>query len=294
MSEAIPNESEWAEHSAARLKAVWVDFAEAPPPQRAQFLKEELSRAINAIPSAHRGPYLDRLKMKFPVFAPAAAPLPSGPVPGQTVVETASCEDLIQALRTRIETMTPEEKAVLAYQLQPLLPFKKPDPVVVKVVEKVVERDTSHLPGPPSKDREALRVVLENYITLDNLGWRIWRSVAPRDTTVRSDRDLRAEAVQYLGGNAEILPQMRETLSKGRVVVGGLLAAVGGAPIRFANEFCGTFSPDNIMAEVGSREGNCWRKYADMARQEFPTPAALAFRIQRQIVMFAENAMKST
>src|SRR5271168_4478150 len=113
MNEAIPNESEWAEHSAARLKAVWVDFAEAPPPQRSKYLMEVMSQLIKPIPTAHRAPYLERLKIKFPVFAPVSAPLPAGPTPGQTVVETASFEELIQALRTRIDAMTPEEKTAL-------------------------------------------------------------------------------------------------------------------------------------------------------------------------------------
>lgn len=78
MSETILNEAEWAEYSAARLKAVWVDFAEAAPEQRAQYLKEELSRAIKPIPGGYRKNYLGRLRMKFPAFAPAAAQARAG------------------------------------------------------------------------------------------------------------------------------------------------------------------------------------------------------------------------
>ena len=284
MSETVPNESEWAEYSAARLKAVWVDFAEAPPPQRAQFLKEELSRAIKPIPGGYRKSYLERLRTKFPALASvtAAVPSPAPPEPAanMTAVETAPYEDLVRALLQRIEPMTLDEKTALAKQLKQLessLPFPKPPPVA----------ESSANP----KDREALEAALHHFMMLENLAWRIWRDIAPQ-STVRKEGDLRAEVSEYLRGKDEILPQIKETMGRNRMLIGGLLAAISGGPSKFASDFYDTFSPDNIMAVVGSNGNKCWLKYVELARQDFPIAPALNFKIRKKLAEFAENAMK--
>ncbi len=280
MSETVPNESEWAERSAARLKAVWVDFASAPPPQRAQFLKEELSRAIKPIPSGYRKNYLERLKMKFP-WAPLAAPPPAAAAANQTPVETATFEDLAAALLIRVNAMTPEEKASLAKQLEPLLPFPKPPPVVV----------APQASAGNSMDRPALETALNNFVMLDDLARKILRDIAPQ-SPVNMEGDLRTVVLTYLRDGSQHLPKLKDALSRRRKVTGGLLMAISGGPPKFANDFWGTFSPDNIMAEVGSAERRCWNKYMELAKQDFPTAAQLGFRIRRKLAEYAEEVIK--
>jgi hypothetical protein len=284
MTETVPNETEWAEYSAARLKAVWVDFAEAPPPQRAQFLKEELSRVIKPIPGSYRKNYLERLRGKFPALAPIAAPAPAEPAANTTAVETASPAEFVRALLVRIEAMTLEEKLEWVKQLKQLetsLPFPKPPPPPVAE------------PSANPRDREALEEALRNFIMLENLAWKIWSEIAPQ-ASVRKEGDLKTQALEYLGGKDAPLSQIKETMRRDRMLIGGLLAAIGVGPSRFANDFYDTFSPDNIMATVGSNGNKCWLKYVELARQDFPIAAALGFKIKKNLANFAENAMKQS
>jgi hypothetical protein len=284
MSDTVPDETEWAEYSAARLKAVWVDFAEAPPPQRAQFLKEELLRAIKPVPGSYRQNYLERLRLKFPapgvtMAAPAAPHIPA--VQG-TAVETASPEEFVKALLARVEGMPLEEKLEWVKQLEQLetsLPFPKPAPVAAVQ------------PAANPQEREALEEALRNFAMLESLAWRIWREIAPQ-SPVKKEGDLRSEALEFLGGKTETLSQMKETMKKDRMLIGGLLAAVSGGSSKFATDFYDTFSPDNITAAVGPSANRCWLKYVDLARQDFPTGSALGFKIRKNLANFAENAMK--
>ncbi len=280
MSETVPNESEWAVDLAARLKAVWVDFAEAPPSQRAQYLKEELNRAIKPIPTGYRNSYLDRLRMKFPAFAPVAAPEPVAPTDDTTPVETSPQDVLVQALLQRIGGMTPEEKAALAKQLEPALPFPKPPPPAPTPASAT-----------NSKDREALEAALSNFIVLERLAWQIWANVAPQ-SSVRREGDLSLQAAAYARGTTDILPQMKETMIRDRMVIGGLLSAISVALQRYASDFHGTYSPDNIMAECNNNERKCWTEYARLAKQDFPIASAISFKIKGYLAQYAEDVVR--
>ncbi len=281
MSETILNEAEWAEYSAARLKAVWVDFAEAAPEQRAQYLKEELSRAIKPIPGGYRKNYLGRLRMKFPAFAPAAAPARAEPADDTTPVETAPYAELVQALLLRIGAMKADEKADLARQLGPVLPFPKPAPVAAPA------------PAGHAKDREALEAALNNFAMLENLGWRIWKEMAPQGE-VKKEGDLSNQSMDYFRGKNEVLPQLKETMVRNRMVIGALLMAIPGGLQKYANDFYGTFSPDYITAAFGTSEKKCWSEYVKLAKQDFPIAQAISFKIRGYIGQYAEGVMKKS
>ena len=217
--------------------------------------------------------------MKFPDFARLAAPAPAEPTEDNTPVETASYSKLVEALLLRIEAMMPDEKTALARQLEPVLPFPKPPPVTV--------------PATNSNDREALKAALDSFVKLEDLGWKIWREIAPQGA-VKKEGDLKTEALEYFRGKNDILPQMKATMSRDRMVIGSLLAAINGGPPKFASDFYDTFSPDNIMALLGSNEKKCWLKYVELARQDFPIAPALGFKIKRKLAEFAEDVMKQS
>lgn len=140
-----------------------------------------------------------------------------------------------------------------------------------------------------------LAALLDFYLSLDQLGWTLWRNLVIKSAFWR-ETELGKQAGPYLTGDAEVSSeQTRQTIERTRRLLAALIGAPGRAAMDVANQHAGQFSPENIeqaargeKRALESLDAACWREY----KQRYSTggtPVHLEAAIQQALAQAAED-----
>lgn len=278
-------------------------FADDDPAGRREYLTEEVERALRGVPSARKSVYIEALAERFPTgTAPEPQPVqaPDSPAPARE-----SAESLVSRLADVASQLPESERLSLTYRLQQAgFNVVIPAAATASTTEEIhpeLEKKLALQPGQPLDRQRALKlaaVLLDLVVTMDQLAWNLWKSLAP-NSVVRRDPgptgDLRKIAGPYIVGDHEVsTAQITQLLDKTRQLTAGLLAAIGSTGESFARQYLARFSPHNIKEMADSEPGffigpeqKCWRKYLELFNEV--SGATIENEITSAIVKYTED-----
>lgn len=266
-------------------------FVDDGADQRKEFLADEIERAVQGVSPSRQQDFLAALGNEFPTWESA-------------VVETRGAADpagfdvqgLLRGLLARLGELSDSDRRALAARLKE-----------TGGGDAVPDFGEHHLEvwkrlgvGPaqaPSLERawRLLGTLLEFYLSLDQLGWTLWRNLVIKSAFWK-ETELGKQAGPYLSGDREVSSeQTRQTIERTRRLIAALVGAPGRAAMDFANEHAARFSPENIeqaargeKRTLESLDAACWREY----KQRYlavGTPVHLEAAIQKNLAQAAED-----
>jgi hypothetical protein len=272
-------------------------FADDPPDARQEYLIEEIERSLKDVPDSRRAGYLDALAHRFPgperIEVEPQAPIPTPVEPAKKTVE-----ELAEELLDRAGELTKERKVELTERFQAIGLVPSPSGGLNLPPEL---RGKLGLTPDQALDEDRLNklfaALLEMTMTLDQLIWNLWKTIAPKSVVRRdSGEGSRRTVGRYLAGDREVATlQVTQMLEKTRQLLAGLLAAIGPTGETYARHHLETFAPEKIRAAVeaassgflSNPEQKCWRRYVTLA-SDLNGPA-IEKKIVGAIVSYAEE-----
>jgi len=302
--DAIAEEIPWADALAARLRLLQASCADDTPESRQAFIFEEIERALQPISPSKKRPHLDALTARFPTWS-------QNPTGEQEAAAKPASEETPEIVFNRflktIPSLTPEQKLQFQAKLRAAgwadAPVGAlPDDVNSELLQKFRLRNEQIIDiGRLGRLSSALS---ELFMTLDQLIWSVWKSLAPKSSLRRdaSLGDLRMTLGRYLAGEAEIsVAQIAAQFDRSRQLTAGILAAIGPSGRNYARRHVQRYSPEAIRDVVKtessstlftSLEAKCWKKYSDLSTELNET--TIETEIQDAIVKYAEDLMKTS
>jgi hypothetical protein len=291
--------SSWAETLSRRIKYLQETMSEDTPEDRQTCLEAELRRNLKAIPANKRGPYLEAFAEKVPSWdlgAPMMAKTGVG-VTGQTPKAT------IAAFLQLAPSLSIEQREALKPQLATLgLLMTSSQPVdgdtlgELRTKFKLTPEDKID----PLRLGRLFLTLADMALTVDQLAWSVWRSVAPKSTIRRDNSrgDLRAMLKRVLTGEVEFSnATLHKQLESTRGLIAGLLAGLGQAGKNFARRYEQRYAPDVIREAVRIERGgsglsdkievSCWKKYTEVTAEL--TTATIENDVQEVVVKYTED-----
>lgn len=308
---ATRSDSIWAADLGVRLRAIQASFADDPPEERRRYLVEEVERALQGLAEAERPARLRSLAELFPVWdAPPEPPSESGPAPRP---RADTPEDLTRRLISLAPLLSGPGRATVARQLAsagfelptaegaaPSAPMQARATTATEVPAELQKRLGIEPDQELNLDRAVrlVAVLVEFAVTLDHLGWSVWKNIAP-DSIVRREPgatgDFRKLAGPYLTGDPEVsTTQISQSIDKARQLVAGLIAAMGATGETFARQFLTRFSPSEIKSAAEAESGfflgpeqKCWRRYVALFSET--SGVAIEKEIAQIVANYTEN-----
>lgn len=304
MQPASPNDAAlaepgpWASSLGERWKYLQTSLAGETPQDRQVFLEEEMRRALQTVPAAKRGAYLDALAARYPNWEMAAVFVNN---PAKVARQTP--EEVIQAFLQLVPQLTGEQREAVKQKLAAAgLILADPKPIDGEALTDLQAR----LKLEPEDKIDAQRLgklfalYAEAMLILDQLAWNVWRNAAPkssirRDTTLG---DLRTVTRKALAGDAAITPaQVHKQIEASRLLIAGLLAGLGPAGKNFSRRYQQNYTPDAIREAVraeggGKSDAHFWKKYTELASQLSET--VIEDDVQEAVVKYAEDLIRGT
>jgi hypothetical protein len=283
---------------------VQVDFADQGAEARREYLSEEIERALTGVLPEQREAFLAELMARFPSWdAKVDVKLRKDETTERTLTDQRELQDpnfLVARLIERAAQLSDRERKVLIGRLQEA-GLASISQSVWPEEAAVALRQRLRLPGEqldPVRVLEAVGMLADLALRLDQLVWSAWQQIAPR-TTIRRDKPLQATVKAFLAGSQDIpRGQVAGDLEKLRQLIASLVSAVGQTGRQFASRHLAKFSPINIEA-VASMEGGgifvgkeakCWKKYVELA--DTLNEASIESEITETIANYAESLMK--
>ena len=311
----------WASGLANRLRVLQANWADDDPGTRQESIKEEIERVLEEVSPEKRLLYLNALAEEFPEWKGASAqPLPPPTAPPSAEEKAPlSPQDLVKELAAQAPKLSEAVRLQCAKTLYEA-GFKLAQAKMAKVakVAKGDERASEKMPeelrrrlrlplGKEINTRAAVKMathLLGVMLTLDQLGWNMWKTMAPRSRIRRaiSDKgDLRNLAGHYLTGDPNVsLAEVAEPLEQTRQLIAGLMGAIGPVGRNYSRRNAAKYSPPSIQDLVRMEPGKiwdsldvkCWRKYKELAKDL--TEESIEKQLHEAIVQFAEELMGSS
>lgn len=148
---------------------------------------------------------------------------------------------------------------------------------------------------------ELLAMLTERLMSLDQLTWNTWRSIAPNSPRRRNLALLKALS-RFLRPDPQLAPeQLAQDLDATSQLIAAIIVAIGQAARQFAHNHATRFSPSEIESLATmekswnpfiSHEVKCWRKYKELAAGQDET--ALEAEIRQTIADLVESLLKGT
>ena len=307
MAKFTEDENKWAAQTAGQLRFLQADGTDLDPAERERDLQDEVRRALQNVVREKHGRYLEALSEQFPTG--------EGEGGGSTVPTDGNA--------TGPAELTPEQLLAQMVRIAPLLPKRKLQEFGLQLqqagylelqttalVDAPPEELLKRFPMDPLAQVDIQRlyrflVVLADFVlSLDQLGWNLWKRMAPRsqirrDTTF--DGDLRTAGARYLSGDTEVsIGQLGQIIDRLRQLVAGTLGSVGPAARSFSQRQLARLGPDAIRDLVNmeggglfaSVEQKSWRKYVQLAKDL--NEDAIEAEMVECVVRFAEGLMRGT
>ncbi len=298
----LKEENLWASGVAARLRILQASFADDEPATREGFLVEAVQDAMKALPATQHQSYLSALRAQFPLPGGSSeAPAAAAPVSaGSAALSPLDLADRI------LELPADQRKTVISsLQAAGVLPVARTAAPAISGAAPALAQDVTallELPEGSSLDLtrsvKLLAALSEFYVTLDQLVWSVWKSLAASSVVRRetTGTELRNSVRSFLAGDPEIsTAQLTALIDKTRQLTAGLLAALGATGETFARQYLSRFAPPAIKQAVGGEGGSflmgveqkCWRKYVELFSET--SGAKIEQEIAGSIVRYTEQ-----
>ncbi len=311
MNQAMANfnqdELKWAAQTAAQLRFLQADCTDIDPAEREHYLHDEIRRALKDVVREKHPQYLEALSTQFPTGEGGD---------GQPAVRTGGNAPAPVDL-------TPEELLAQMVKIAPLLPPRKLKEFGLQLQQAgYLELQTTALADAPPEELlkrfpmdelaqvdlqrlYRLMIVLADFVlSLDQLGWNLWKAMAPR-SQVRRDAtfngDLRKAGGRYLSGDTEVsIGQIAQIIDRLRQLVAGLMGSIGPAARSFSQRHLARFGPDAVKdlaaMEGGGMFANAeqknWRKYVQLAKDL--SEDSIESEMVECVARYAEGLMRGT
>ena len=281
MAKFSEDELKWASQTAAQLRFLQADCIDVAPEEREHYLDNEVRRALKDVVREKHPQYLEALATQFPIGEDAGTPSPvrNGGEPAAPI------------------ELTPEELLAQMVKIAPLLPKRKLQEFGLQLQKAgYLELQTTALADAPPEELlkrfpmdplaqidlqrlYRLLIVLADFVlSLDQLGWNLWKTMSPRSAVRRDmtfDGDLRKAGALYLSGDTEVsIGQITQIIDRLRQLVAGLMGSIGPAARSFSQRHIARYGPDAIKdlaaLEGGGMFSNAeqknWRKYVQLSK----------------------------
>lgn len=295
---ALAEPGTWASSLGERWKYLQTSLANETPQDRQVFLEEEMRRALQTVPAARRGAYLDALAARYPAWEMAAVFVNN---PAKVARQTP--DEVIASFLQLVPQLTGEQREAVKQKLAAAgLVATAPAPIDGEALADLQAK----LKLEPEDAIDAQRlgklfaIYAEAMLTLDQLAWNVWRNAAPK-SEIRRDTtkgDLRTVTRRALSGDAATTPaQVAKQLEASRLLVAGLLAGLGPAGKNFSRRYQQHYTPDAIREVVraeggGKSDALFWKKYTELASQLSET--VIEDDVQEAVVKYAEDLIRGT
>jgi hypothetical protein len=287
-----------------RLRLIQVDFADESEQTRADYLREEIEKALKTVLPAERNEFLQRLLEKFPTGSFITQSMLK-----EQEIQSAPAEDesklkdvdfLVQSLLEIAPTLSDDQKEFIDKSLQQA--GLRPEVPLESSVEPAQEQKKEIQVGSgnisDSKLAELNALLVDFVLKLEPLVWNTWRKLSPR-SAVRPQGSLKKNIEQFLGDGNEISSeQFDNDLKVLQRLIAAIISAVSQAGGQFAKRHLAKFSPSEISALVKMEHGSvfvsnevkCWRKYVELA--ETLNEDSIEMEIRKAIVDYVESLAK--
>ena len=306
MAKYTEDELKWATQTAAQLRFLQADCTDVDPTEREHYLHDEIRRSLKDVVREKHPHYLEALAEQFPTGEGGER------APSTGNGTSASVE------------LTPEELLAQMVKIAPLLPRRKLQEFGLELQKAgYLELQTTSLTDAPPEELlkrfpmdplaqvdlqrlyRLLTALADFVLSLDQLGWNLWKTMAPR-SQVRRDAtfngDLRKAGARYLSGDTEVsIGQITQIIDRLRQLVAGLIGSIGPAARSFSQRHIARFGPDAIKdlaaAEGGggmfvNAEQKNWRKYVQLAKDL--NEDAVESEMVECVARYAEGLMRGT
>ena len=281
MVQSHTNQFQTVNALANRLRMIQLDFAQEPAEQRQDFLADELTRALQQVPSSERAAYLQQLQDQFPswdskVDVGDASSLKSA----IDEKELADASFLVSRLAEIAPTLSDREKQVVQDRLvscglaasAPKLEWR--DDASEELVKHLEVKSADELD--PARALSTIDQLVACVTRLDKLAHKTWQEIAPRQKLKEQGR-LNRDLSRYFAGDADVSrEQVGEHLERLRGLVAAMIFAIKTAPREWCHRYLETHSPTAIEGLVesegvgflGKKEAKCWEKYQQLAKDQ--------------------------
>ncbi len=295
---ALAEPGPWAQALGERWKYLQSTLATESPVDRQVFLEEELRRALQAVPAAKRGLYLEAVATRYPAWETAAVFVNN---PAKVARQTP--EEIIEAFVQLVPKLTPEQREAVKQRLAAQgLVQAKPAPIDGEALTEVQAKLKLEPEDPVDTQRlgRLFAQYVEAMLILDQLAWNLWRTAAPKSAIKRdtTQGDLRMVTRRALAGDATITPAVvHKQLEASRLLIAGLLAGLGPAGKNFSRRYQQQYAPDAIKEVVraeggGKTDAHFWKKYAELASHLSET--VIEDDVQDAVVKYAEDLIRGS
>jgi hypothetical protein len=288
----------WAEALARRLSYLQASLAEENAEMREARLAEEISRAMQSVTSDKRRAYLDALSERFPTWQMAtvsfdsagAAPTPQTP------------DELVTALYGIAGQLTPERRESIAERLAKVGLVKETGRVIDGEALGELQKRLKLTPDDtidPQRLGRLFALLADMACTLDQLGWNVWKTIAPRSGLRRDHMvpELRVLMRRSLVGETETSStQVFQQIEKTRQLVSAMVASLDAVGRGFAQSFQTHYSPEAIKETVRAEgkpglfdnpDARAWQCYAERTGQL--NAATIETEIREHLVRLTEE-----
>ena len=303
------DEAKWAAQTAAQLRFLQADCMDVDPAEREHYLQDEIRRSLRDVVREKQPRYLEALAQQFPTGEGGGQDRPAG---GGGRGGHGSAAEL-----------TPEELLAQMVKIAPLLPPRKLREFGLQLQQAgYLELQTTTLAdAPPPELRKRfpmdelaqidiqrlyrMLVAMADFVlSLDQLGWGLWKAMAPRSQVRRDstfDGDLRKAGGRYLSGDTEVsIGQITQIIDRLRQLIAGLIGAIGPAGRSFSQRHLARFGPDAIKDLAGLEGGGMfanaeqknWRKYVQLAKDL--NEDSIEAEMVECVARYAEGLMRGT
>lgn len=300
-SKKIPEPAAWAMSFAQRLRYLQAGMAEEPAETREKHLADELDQALLSLPVGQRQSYLDALAEYFPTWEMATVSFSAE----KAAAHPQTIDELADGLvRLAPELSDEQRKALIARFAEAGLVQEKVRPIDGEGLAAVLER----LRLPPDSQIDPQRLgrlfaaLVDVTLSLDQLVWNVWRTVAPVSTLRRDSlqTDLRSALARSVVGEGEYSASLvQQQLERTRQLVAALLASTETAGRDFGAFFQANFSPSAIREYVRGNmktgifdnpDAKAWDLYVE--RSVHLTAAAIEREVKKQLAKAAEELVQ--
>ncbi|MHC4153314.1 MAG: hypothetical protein ACYST6_00075 [Planctomycetota bacterium] len=296
--------------TANRLRLVQVDFADEGEQTRAEYLCEEIERAMKTILPQERSEFLERLLARFPIGERGAQPALEKPeVESSPVIEADKLTDadfLVGHLLEILPTLSSNQKEGFANSLRqaglPALSGQdSPDycPQAIQTLKtELTVGNAQDFDG--TRFVELIILLAGCVCKLEPLVWNTWRKLSPR-SSLRPPGALKKTMGQFLCQEPEASrEQVDMQLKLLQRLIAAIITSISRVGSQFAKRHLAKFSPSEIEALVRMEHGSvfvshevkCWRKYLELA--DTLNEDSTETEIVRSIVDCVESLMKGT
>jgi len=315
---AFENLGQRVSESAGRLRSLQSSSAHLPPARRREYLRQEVRKAVEELPSHERAAYLEELIDHFPgeTSAPPPAAAPAAATPenlleqlSQTLalLDSAAASAFAARARALLDPAAPSNIGPAGPDLRALLRCDAEHLPHLQLALTVLKSGKLEINSPAAL--ELLNVVKTAALLIDTFGgidsvfWKIWAAAAPKSQwQAPFEAGFFAETARLLEGKpgASFAGYSRSVTQSGQVLV-AMLGALPAALDRLAASWLDQFAPERIAADVrrtergplgGQPELRFWREY-EYRCADF-TPARLAESFFRHLVEGTSSMLGSS